>query len=792
MKLRKYMVVLLLLMLFPGAALMAADEDSYIERIEVEGNVRIKAETIIYYMESREGDLYNEKNISYDFQNLWKTGLFSDLKLYVKDGLEGKIIVVVVKEQYIIDMVDYKGLEQVSASDIVEAADRAGINLKRGDYLDMGKVSAMKQVIKEILGYKGYQVSEVKQEIVPGSSGKCDVIFQIGEGSTIRIEQIRFVGNQAFTDWEIRKEMENLGNYHLLSFISSADLYNEVKFAQDVQKIRDLYWSRGYLDVSISEPKLIPVKRFDLLSKDKVTRYYLDITISEGIQYKVGEISVEGNTEYESDLLLRALNMKKGQIYNHENVKGWAEFLKTIYGHKGYVMVSLLDERKKHKDTATVDLNVKITENDIYHVDQINITGNTSTIDEVIRRQMLIAEGDVFDNKLVEISVNRIRQLGYFDQNILFEPKLDSQDKEVDLDIKVQERGTTNFNFGIAYSELEGLYGNFAIETSNLFGTGNTFGISAQWGTLTEVFSLNYRDPWFLGRRVGLGASVFIRNYDFPGYVDKRVGGSVNLSYPISTFASGSIGYRYQVVDISFPEYDPSEQNDYYSYYYDQYYYYYSAMAEAYPWLYPEGETRIASLIKTFRLNTIDHPLFPRSGFKGSISLEYAASFLGGNIDFLKGTFEVVKFFNPFNFGVFGIRGQLGWIETLSDDQIPILERYFLGGDKSIRGLNIRSVGGQIDENGIPTGGTKMMLLNVEYQFIISNEMRLILFFDAGNAFAEEQDFSIGNLRTTAGVEARIFMPVFNVPIRLIYAYNLNPLWYENESDFQFSMGVMF
>jgi outer membrane protein insertion porin family len=785
------MIVLLALPIFAQEESNTTDENKYIERIEVRGNSRITTDTIIYYMETREGDLYNERTLKNDFQALWNTGFFSNIVIKSKDGLEGKIIIIEVEEQKIVNSVDIIGLQKVSASEIFEFAEKMDISIKKGTYLDMGKLATMKQVILQSLTMNGLKAGIVDQEFKDAGNGRVDVIFKVQEGSSILVDEIKFSGNKSFSDWQIRDVMEELGNHNAFSFLSQKDVYNEMKLSKDIQNIRDLYWKSGFLDVEFKDPEMVPVETEVLFNKNKIPRFDITVPIDEGKQYRLSNITVEGNKEFESDMILSALPMKKGDIYNHAKVKDWLEFLKRQYGRRGYVMLSLVDERKKNPDDLTVDLNLKIKENDIYYINKINISGNYSTNDEVIRRQMLINEGDVFDNKLLELSVNRIRQLGYFETEIDINPEVKEASKDVDIALKVQERGSTNINFGVAYSELEGFSGTFSFETKNLFGAGNTFGISGQFGKRTNSFSFNYYDPWFLGQRLGLGASVFIRDWEYPGYIDKRVGGDLSLSYPISPFMSGFITYSYQVVNISFPEITDEEksQYDYYDYYY--YYYYYSSYQYS-QYLYPDGEVKIGSLTNSFKIDTVDHPLFPHNGFKGTASLEYGGSLLGGNLDFLKGTLELVGYIDPFPRNVFGFRGTIGWIESLNDAKIPVIERFFLGGDKSLRGLQIRSVGGDYNQNGTPTGGTKMALFNFEWQFIVTDEMRLILFLDAGNAYSEDQEFDLSNLRKTAGVEARLFLPVFNVPMRLIFAFNLSPKYNEKSSDFLFSMGTMF
>jgi outer membrane protein insertion porin family len=215
-------------------------------------------------------------------------------------------------------------------------------------------------------------------------------------------------------------------------------------------------------------------------------------------------------------------------------------------------------------------------------------------------------------------------------------------------------------------------------------------------------------------------------------------------------------------------------------------------MSQYSKYLYPEGDIEISSISNSLKVDTVDHPLFPHFGWKGTASVEYGGTFLGGTLDFIKGSLEIIHYMNPFPASVIGFRGMVGWIESLNDQRIPVIERFYLGGDRTIRGLPLRSVGGNRDDNGIPIGGTKMALFNFEYQVLISNEMRMILFFDAGNAFSEDEEFNLNNLRKTAGVEARLFMPVFNVPIRLIMGFNLEPKYNERSSDFQFSMGIMF
>jgi outer membrane protein insertion porin family len=752
-------------------------ERSVIQEIKIEGNLQISTETISYYIASKPGDVYNQEVLLTDFKSLWATGFFDDLRITIDDGETGKIVTFIVKEKKLIQNIEYKGNKSLKKSDIESKLDELDITIKSGNYLDMHKVYRICKAIRDLLDEKGLKFAQVTPEVEPVSSTTANVIVNIDEGNKAKIAKIIFEGNKVMSDWQLLNAMKDTRPHWFFSFLSGHDVYKEDKFMGeegDLTKIKELYTEKGYMSLNIGDPE-IEVKRKETPSgKSGKPKIYITIPIDEGPQYRVGEISCEGNKLFKGELIKAVVGLRKGEIWNNSKLKEGIKLLNEAYANRGFIMVYVAPQFKFNHKEKVIDLDLKVEENDVYRIGRVEFSGNHATKDKVIRRQMMIHEGDVFSFQRVKTSLELVKQLGYFD-NIEPEQKINQEEKTVDFDINLHETGRNSIQFGGGYSALEGIFTNFAFETRNFLGRGQKFTVAGQLGRRAQAFSLSFYDPWFLDHHIGLGANVYKRYIRYLDFIQGGTGGGFNFSFPFNRWIYGFLSYNYEVVEIQNPEQD----NPLYNLFFLN------------TTLFPEGKTKISSITSSIVRNTIDHPIMPTKGSRTTLSTEFAGGILGGDFTFIKAKFEQSKHIPLTRRQIFSFRGEIAHAFPLGDKDIPIYERYFLGGEYTIRGVELRSVGPR-NENGFIIGGHKYLLLNLEYVFVLSPQLRLAFFHDLGNAYARDEGFNLKDLRRTAGVEFRFFVPFLSVPFRLIWGFNLTPLERESRSNFQFSVGTFF
>jgi len=775
---KKSFLPFLVMGLFVLSNLLIAQQP-IIEKIVIAGNKRISSETILYYISSAEGSPFDGERLEKDFLSLWNTGFFDEVRILSEDGTQGKIVTFEVKEKMQLQEIVYEGNKSFSESDVTEKLDEQGISLKPGNYMDIGAVYSVMEVMRLLLAEKGLQYPEIKYEITPVSETTVTLTFKIDEGDKARIENIKFVGNKAYSDWTLKHTMKKTRPHWFISWASNTDLYSEERFSEDVARLTQFYWKNGYLRVKIDKPAIeVKKKKVGFFRRKESPRLYLTIPIEEGEQFRVGELQVKENKVFTEKQLLFFAQMKKNDVCDITQVQEWKEAIEEIYGSRGYIMVSVLPSYNLRDDEKLCDISLTIEENDIYYVNKIEFLGNYTSRDWVLRRQLILHEGQVFNKRILDLSVLRVQQLGFFDK---VEPKNDilEEEKKVDVTIQVNEMGRNSVQFGGGYSALEGLFTNFAFETRNLLGRGQSVGVSGQLGRRATFFSLSFYEPWLpwlFEHRLGVGVSIFKRRISFRDFAREGSGGNVKFSWNFSRFVYGMLTYSYELINIRNPE---DATGLYPSFYLN-------------PALFPEGKMTTSSISPSIVYNTVDHPFFPTRGMRATFSFEYAGGPLRGTIDFIKTYGEVIRhfFFAPPRH-LFSFRAQIAYAMGLRGQELPIFERYFLGGEYSIRGLELRTVSPRSEE-GFLIGGTKTLLFNFEYVYLLNPQLRLVMFYDAGNAFDASEPYSLTNLRTTAGLEFRFFVPMFNLPMRLIWGFNMHPLEWEKRSNFQFSVGSFF
>jgi outer membrane protein insertion porin family len=764
-----------------------------VERVEILRNQYLQTETLAYYISTKPGDRFDEFRLREDFRRLWDTGFLDDLLLDVRDGAKGKIVSFVVRERKRIQIVDYRGSKALTNTTIEDELKKKEATIKVDTFYDPGKARHVESVILQMLKEKGLTFASVKHETKNIGSAGLQLSFIIDEGPKTKVKEISFSGNQVFSDGKLRGQMKKIKQAGFMNFswLTGKNKFSEDKWEEDQAKLREFYLDHGYVTASVGTPTITYVDgKSGFLKKKPVKWQHIDIPITEGDQYKVGEVKFEGLTVFKDAGIRSLFKLETGDVYRESRLKKGFDKLRDFYGSQGYFQFTGYPKRRPDPEKKIVDVTLTLEEDKKYFVGRIRFTGNETTRDKVIRREVYMNEGDVFNSEALKLSIKRLNQLGYF-KPMEAAPEINlspgSEDK-LDVTLKVEEQNRNQFTFGAGVSGLEGTFVNASFATANFLGLGETFQVAAQTGSRTKNYQISITEPYFLDRPITAGIDLFKRKltYEsfgtFVGYTQESTGASVTTGLPAGRFSRVFLNYGYQIVQISGLTSATTTT---------------TSTSSGQPVFDPfvlGGDTRRkeSSLTPSFLHNTTDSPFTPRSGRKLTLTAQLSGGPLGGTVDFFKPNLELVYYIPHTRKTALGLRFDSSIILPFGSTKVlPYYQRFFLGGEQQIRGYNIRTVG-PIDSSNRSLGGNKYVVMNAEYYFDVFGPLRLLLFFDAGQAYLEGEKMDPKQLRTSTGAELRFIMPVVNLPFRLIYAFNPNRDSFQPRSTFKFAVGTTF
>ncbi len=788
-----------------------------IERIEVQGLQYLKPETLLFYVSTKVGDRFDEQRLREDFRRLWETKFVDDLLVDVRDGASGKIVTLVVKERKRVQIVDYRGNKSVTTSSIEDKLKEKDAALRIDGFYDPSKAQRVEGIIKEMLAEKGRPFATVKHDAKNLGGAGTQVSFVIDEGPKAKLKAIEFVGNQIFSDFRLRRTMRSLkvNNWSadVVSLLTSPlawgkGTYTEEKWSDpqkgDKGRLQDFYLNRGYVTASIGEPTISYEDGVaGLFKKKPVKRMTLTIPVSEGDRYRVGEVKFEGMTVFKQENIRPLFKIKSGDLYRESRFKKTYDKLRDAYGGQGYFQWTVATDRKPDPEKKLVDVTIRMDEDKKYYVSKIQFLGNDTTRDKVIRREVYMNEGEVFNTEALKLSIRRINQLGYF-KPLEGPPQINPSplgEDKLDVAFKVQEQNRNQFTFGGGVSGLEGTFLNASFSTANFLGLGETFQVSAQSGKRTKNYQIAITEPYLFDRPITAGIDLFSRRLRYEpyqtaaglslnGYSEDRNGASLVLGLPLGRFTRLFTNYSYQFIDVKNLEAASTTTPS-------------DGTTPTPPPTDPQfvfgetGKRRESTFSPTWVHNTVDNPWTPRSGVKLTASLPVTGGWLGGTVDLVRPSLEAVVYLPHLKRTALGMRGEVAYVKPFGDTEtLAWYQRHYLGGETQIRGYDVRTVGPievLADGTKRATGGNKYALFNAEYYIDVMGPLRLLAFFDAGQAFLEGDSIGVSKFRTSTGLELRFIMPVLNVPFRLFYARNLNPdPLQKKNSRFQFAVGTTF
>jgi outer membrane protein insertion porin family len=825
---------------------------------QVQGNVStVEPQTYLFYMQVTTKRSQPTQNIWVpydesveavmrgDFQRLWATNFLDDLRIEVTDytfanGVVGKILTYHMEERERVKIVNYEGTKEIDRTKIDEQLRMRGIEMRLDSFRDPAAIRRVETVLREMMAEKGFTNADVKHTVtaVAGGPKLVNVTFHIGDGPKIKIRSVDFMGNVAKSDRTLRRKLKDNKPRGLLGFITGGGTYQEAKYEADADLIQSYYRNEGYVRVRVGQPEIRTLED----SKDGKTRWVeLRIPVTEGPRYRVGELNIAGNTIVRAEALKPLFKVEKGEWFSEKRVREGLVKSREIYGGGGYIEFTGFPDYKfsddpqnqaavpdalaevapqAQQEAPTVDITMQLTEGPQYLVNRITFVGNTTTRDNVIRRELRLVEGATYNMEALKYSIRRLNQLGYFeqineqDQQAVKSEKTPGRENAMDVTLTLKEQNRNQLTFGAGVSQYEGVFGQLGFQTANFLGRGESLTVSLQAGDRAQNYQLAFTEPFLFDRNITGGFDIYKRSLQYIGYyTQKSTGGNLTFGFPVADFSRMFVQYSYEQVrmaDLNEAFLDPTcilraegctsvSLTDLSTISPDA-----LESLRRNPFVFDSlligegGRRTVSKVAPSFVHNTVDNPIFPNVGKRITASIDLAV--LGGNTQFYKPTLEAIKFWRHTSRTSFGVRGQFQFIAPLGQTTtLPIFEKLFLGGEYSVRGFDIRSIGPSDPQTGLVLGGNKSFLFNAEYMFSIVSQVRLIAFYDAGQVGDDREPFAIDRFRTSTGAEVRFFMPVLNVPFRLIFAANPqrkdvldNSLQPAKNFTFRFAVGSTF
>ena len=776
----KFRKLIFVLLFFCSLTLFAET----IEKIKVVGNVRISTQSILFRIHSQEGEELDLDKISKDIMRLWNLKVFSDIKVDLEDGKNGKIVIFAVKERPIVKDYNFIGNHAVGPNALRDKLKEKGINLRPNTQLDYEEISRIKQAIIDIYKEKGYQYTQVEHSYESVGNNVIDLTFTIKEGSKVHVYKIDFTGNKVFSDRKLRKKMKKLKEHGWFSWISATDTYSEKKYEEAIENVKKFYWKHGYKDVYIGQP-IIEVKDFTTEKQKKKNierakrnkkikqdlRMYITIPIHEGQQYFIGHVSFVGNKILPDTYLAKKWELKEGEPYNVDKINEFVKDISDIYNNFGYLQFTM-EKITKVRDGNIVDLTFKINEGKQFVLNKLEFRGNDVTRDKVLRREFLIPEGSVFRIEAFKNSLLKINQLGFFDIS-QSEPqiKLVPGENKVDVVVQGQESGVNEINFGGGYSEFSGFFLQTSYSTKNFLGRGEQLSASATMGKNITYYNILFSEPWIFDYPHSFTVNLFNSETQYYNFSRKAKGFSLNFGFRLSTFLIYSIGYKYELVDV--PGSSLSENSIFK----------------------PISGRLTSSIIQSLTYNRLNNPFMPTEGERYTLSFEYAGWELGGdNFKYTVGL-RLTQLIKVYKKTFFTVNIRSSYQKGLEGNVIPYYDRYFIGGVNTVRGYDYRRIAPLDPDTNQPIGGTKMFVANLEYVLPVENRFQFAIFFDMGGVWTEDQSWFSNEykLKRSWGFEARFNLPVFQLPMRIIYGFPLDEVYGQDKAgNIEFTIGTIF
>lgn len=752
------------LALLLGLTLAArAIEPFVVEDIQVEGLQRVSPGTVYNYLPVKVGDEINDDVARDAIEVLFGTGLFEDVAL----RQDGSTLVVTVQESPTIANVQLVGVEELDEDTTMEQL--RNLDLAKGRVFSASTLDKVIQELKSRYFAVGKYAAEIESEVTPLDSNRVDVRIQVREGETARIKRINLVGNEAFSEEELKDEF-TLSTKRRLLFFSPNDEYSREQLQADLEALRSFYQDKGYLNFEVESTQVT-------ISPDK-NDIFVTVNVSEGKQYTVSDFSVKGRLVVPEEELIELVTIEPGEVFSQRDVSESRDAIANRLGDEGYAFATINSIPRIDEEESMVSIDLVVDPGRRVYVRRINITGNLVTRDEVIRREMRQLEGAWYSTEKVQRSRTRLDRTGFFNQVTIETPPVPGSPDQVDVNVHVQERSTGSVLFGVGYSDADGILIQGQLSQTNLFGTGRELTLVADNSSVTERIQLRYLNPYWTINGISRGFTVFRREIDAEeadtaAYVTDTLGAGMDFGFPLSEFTSFSVGLQGERVDLEETDETPDEFLEF--------------IEES-----PEND--MLKLTGSFSHDNRDSRLFPSRGSIQRLSWEVAVP--PGDLEYYKVTARNDTYLKVADFLILKASAEVGYGDGFSgEDDLPFFENFFAGGANTVRGYDARSLGprstSQFDD---PLGGNRRVLGNFEFQVPLpgdaGEDKRISLFVDGGQVYGPGDDLDLGEVRYSAGIAFNWFSPVG--PLALSWAQPLNDEPGDDIQRIQFTLGRFF
>lgn len=733
--------------LFPFRTLaQEGQQPVLVKEIAVQGNRRIQEAVILGRVQTKVGSPFVPARLAEDIRNIFALGFFDDVQLQVEDFEGGAKIIFMVAERPLIRDIEFVGNRRIGTSTLQEK-----IDLKLGTVYNPVDVQKAVSTLKDHYEDEGYFEVQIAPETERVAEGDVKVVFRITEGRRITIERIVIEGAKGLTPRLIKRVMATQER----QFFILRGIVQRQRVEEDMERILLLYNDYGYIQAR--------VEGHEISVDEKRARVTIAIKIVEGPQFTVGSVGVTGTNVLPVEEVRRQVKLAPGDVFSRSKLRESVEGIRDLYSSIGRASVDVGPITSQDPAARKVNLTLEITEGPEVFVERINISGNVRSQEKILRREIPMAEGDLFTSQKLDRARQRLVNLGYFETVKASTAPGSAKDK-IAVNIEVTERPTGLFSLGGGYSSADGFLGLIDLSQRNFLGKGWEVSLRLRGGARTQQGVVSFTEPWLFDRPLSAGFDLFNNRRVFLDFTVDSLGAGLRLSHPFLEFWRGHLNYRLSRDEIS----DVSDQ--------------------ASTVLTSEEGTTITSLIGgAVTRDTRDNVFATTKG--GLLSLATDVAGLGGDNKFLK-TVGSISYFHPVFWGtVLSGRVEAGYGFGFGDQDLPLFERFFLGGPNSIRGRKARQIS-PVDASGTRIGGTSEVLLNLEHVIPIGFGIRLATFFDAGNVYGFTKDFDPTDTREAAGVGMRWQSPFG--PIRLDWGYNLDRRKGESPTEFHFSVGSTF
>ena len=726
-------------------------------RVKSQGAYPVDEQSVLAFTSLKPGSELSAMAVSRDIKALEKSGRYSFISSEVEENRNGIVVTYIVEGKPRVGRLEIVGADELGNKKV-----RDLLELGVGDLVDDATMAVHAQKVTETYYKKYFPDAKLTWEIKPNKDGStADVRVKVDEGKRASVRKITFTGNQTIKNRQLKKVMKQRTT-SWLSFITGSGTYSPDDLEMDMEALKGEYRNRGYLDASAGEPKV------DYIGRRKLE---IVIPVKEGRLYTIRNVDVKGIKLFPQVDVAKDLTLKSGDVASVAEMEKTSQAIRDYYGSRGYIRSIVNYVLDADPAKSVVDVNYEVAEGKLAYIRNIFVRGNTRTKDKVIRRELAVYPGEIFNEVKVRTSERRLRNLGFFSQ-VSSVPESTANPEQYDLAFEVEEQRTGQFIVGAGFSSVDDLIGfvelsqgNFDIKNWPYFtGGGQKMKIRTQLGTKRKDYELSFVEPWFLNRRLSLGFDLFQHDssYYSDEYDQRNTGGDVTLGKAISTYNRLNLTYGLEEIRIDNVSTNASD-----------------IIKEE------EGTRTKSSLTLELVHDTRDSVFIPSRGNRSTLSATLAGGPLGADTDLYEFQARTSQYWPLWFDHVFNLRGWAAVVEEYGDsDRVPIFDRLFLGGARTIRGFKYREVGPK-DENGEPIGGKSALYGTAEYTIPLVEKVRFATFYDVGMVWEPAYEYNLSGLNSAAGIGLRLDFPGF--PIQLDYAWPLETDEFNDRDSGRFS-----